>query len=63
MSFIRIYFTNGNLFQEYYELNGKEEGEYKLYYSNGQLWIICNYVNGMREGAYIEDIMTMENYT
>jgi antitoxin component YwqK of YwqJK toxin-antitoxin module len=51
---IRNYYPgdNGNLFEEYFQLNGKKEGEYKSYYDNGRLYIICNYINGLKEGEY-----------
>jgi len=50
MSVIRTYYDGGELKEEYYELNGKKEGDYKLYWKNGQLNLISNYVNGVQEG-------------
>jgi hypothetical protein len=38
--------------EEYYEIDGKKEGDYKLYDENGQLIGICNYINGNIEGKY-----------
>ena len=51
---IRTYYSgnNGNLMEEYFQSNGKKEGEYKRYHQNGQLWEICNYVNDKRDGDY-----------
>jgi len=46
----RTYHDNGQLKKEYFENDGKKEGEYKQYYVNGQLYRICNYVNGKIEG-------------
>ena len=43
---------NENLFEEYFQSNGKKEGEYKSYHRNGQLWVIGNYVNGLKEGEF-----------
>ena len=35
--------------EEYYEIDGKKEGEYKLYWDNCQLWAICNYVDDIKQ--------------
>ena len=53
---IRTYYSGDdrNLSEEYFQLNGKKEGEYKSYYDNGQLEMICNYVNNKTEGEYKE---------
>ncbi len=40
------------LWREYFEFNGKIEGEYKEYYDNGQLSLIFNYKNQKTEGKY-----------
>ena len=49
---IRTYYDNGNLYEEYFKINGIKHGEYKSYHSNGQLHVICNYVNDKIEGEY-----------
>lgn len=51
---VRTYHYNGNINQEYFEVNGKIEGQLKEYYQypNGILWKICNYVNGKANGEY-----------
>ncbi len=46
----RKYYPSGKLEEEWFEVNGIKEGEYKYYYKNEQLCQICNYVNGMKEG-------------
>jgi len=49
---IKTYYDNGQLEEEYFENDGKIEGEYKKYFENGQLRIICNFVNGKKEGEF-----------
>ncbi len=53
---VRTYYDNQKtkLKEEYFEVNGKKEGEYKEYYENGQLLRICNYINEKKEGPYRE---------
>ena len=40
--------------EEYFQNNGKIEGEYKRYHINGQLYEICNYINDRKNGEYKE---------
>ena len=40
------------LYEEYYEVNGKKEGEYKQYWDNERLYNICNYIDGKINGEY-----------
>ena len=49
---VRTYFDKEQtkLAHEYYQVDGKKEGEYKSYYSNGQLYEICNYVDANKNG-------------
>jgi antitoxin component YwqK of YwqJK toxin-antitoxin module len=42
------------IYQEYYQLNGSKEGEYKVYDTHGQVWILCTYINNILEGKHIE---------
>jgi len=53
---VRTYhdFKKIKLKEEYYEINGKKEGEYKKYHENGcgQLYIICNYIDDKLNGEY-----------
>ena len=46
----RTYFRSGELFSEWYEINGKIEGEFKYYYANGQLEEIEQYIDGKLNG-------------
>ncbi len=46
----RTYYDSGKLKQEWFEINGIKQGEYKEYWENGKLYEICNYVNGKKEG-------------
>ncbi len=38
--------------EEYYEINGNKEGEYKQYWDNGQLCIIFNYIDDKLNGKF-----------
>jgi antitoxin component YwqK of YwqJK toxin-antitoxin module len=38
--------------EEYFIMNGKIEGIYKLYHENGQLCSEVNYIDGKREGIF-----------
>ena len=51
---VRTYYDKEQtkLDEEYYEINGKKEGEYKEYYMNGNLKVICNYINNKLNGKY-----------
>jgi len=49
MSVISTYYTNGELKEEYFELNGKKEGNHKIYNDNGQLEEEVNYIDGLRQ--------------
>jgi antitoxin component YwqK of YwqJK toxin-antitoxin module len=33
--FVQLYYNNGNLLEEYFQLNEIKEGTYKQYYENG----------------------------
>jgi antitoxin component YwqK of YwqJK toxin-antitoxin module len=61
---VRNYYSENkeNLYEEYFQSNGKKEGEYKSYYKNGQLWRVCNYINGLVEGEYKEYFTTGHLY-
>jgi len=39
-------------YSEYYEIDGKFDGEYKRWYENGQLEEHCYYKNGKLDGEY-----------
>ncbi len=59
MSIKRIYYYNGILESEVFEINGLMEGQYKSYYSsnigeNIKPKLFCNYVNGIKNGEEIE---------
>jgi len=43
--FVKTYYDNGQLKEEYFENDGKKEGECKIYDENGQLDEIFYYVN------------------
>ncbi len=54
---VRTYHNNQTLDEEYYEINGKKEGEYKQYYitfqnSISQIERICYYINDKKNGEY-----------
>ena len=53
---VRIYYDDEHtkLDEEYFQVNGKKEGEYKSYYENGYLCWICTYINDKEEGEYKE---------
>ena len=38
--------------EEYFMMNGKKEGIYKLYSSNGELFSEVNYIDGKMNGVY-----------
>jgi len=42
---VKTYYDHGQLDEEYFENDGKKEGEYKKYYSNGQIHETFNYIN------------------
>ena len=48
----RTYYDSGELEKEYFEINGKKEGQYKLYRNNGELHICSNYIDGKLNGEY-----------
>ena len=56
----RTYYKNGTLSSEYFEINGKKEGEFKSYYENGQLGTICMYIDGQLRSicSYIDNKIT-----
>ena len=49
---IREYYNDEKtlLKEEYFQVNGKKEGEFKCYYPSGELYHIINYVNDKKEG-------------
>jgi antitoxin component YwqK of YwqJK toxin-antitoxin module len=51
---VRTYYDNKKtkLCKEYFTMNGKIEGVYKIYHPYGQLWIEVNYIDGMENGIY-----------
>ncbi len=51
---IRTYYDTiqSKVKEEYFQLNGKKEGEYKMYHQNGNLLKHCNYINGLSEGLF-----------
>ncbi len=52
MGEVKREYYDGKLWVEWFEINGKKEGEEKSYYSNGQFRHIRNYVNDVEEGEY-----------
>ncbi len=54
ISFVRTYYdydTNcSKLYEEFYQTNGKRDGEYKRYSENNELEIICTYIDNKIEG-------------
>lgn len=49
---VRVYDQELILRQEYFELDGKKEGEHKEYSEEGYLETISNYVNGIIHGEF-----------
>ena len=50
---VRTYYDDDEhtiLYEEYFQVNGKKEGEYKSYHENGNLCWICTYINDKEEG-------------
>ncbi len=47
---VRTYYESGELCQEYFEVDGKKEGEYKSYYQSGNIKEIVPYINGLQHG-------------
>jgi antitoxin component YwqK of YwqJK toxin-antitoxin module len=48
----RTYHFNGSLHQEWFEINGKKNGDFKSYYDNGQLGCIFSYIDDKINGHY-----------
>ena len=49
----RTYYShNGSLLEEWFEINGKKEGDHKTYWDNGQLACICSYIDDKLNGHY-----------
>jgi len=46
----RVFIKAGR--EEYYEIDGKKDGEYKMWYENGRPFIHCFYKNGKCDGEY-----------
>lgn len=55
-SYVRLYYDNGILHKEYFQINNKNgcirEGPYKEYYKNGQLQYELNYVDNQIHGLF-----------
>jgi antitoxin component YwqK of YwqJK toxin-antitoxin module len=51
-SMVRTYHENGNLKEEYFQINKIKNGVYKSYHSNNNIQIECNYVDDMLHGPY-----------
>lgn len=52
-------------YREYYEIDGKYDGEYKSWWNNGQLAVHCYYKNGKLDGEcrhWDDDGMALEHY-
>jgi antitoxin component YwqK of YwqJK toxin-antitoxin module len=47
--FKREYHDSGKLKSEWFEINEKKEGEFKMYYPDGKLWKRCIFINGELE--------------
>ncbi len=58
----REYHENGNIYREFYHINGVIDGEYRTFYNNGNPQIICDYVNGQKLGRDIEYKINGELY-
>lgn len=43
-------YSNNQICQDYYNINEKKEGVYKLYHTNGNINIECEYKDGMNDG-------------
>ncbi len=55
MAEVKREYHNGILVAEWFEINGKYEGEFKIYQDNGYngyVYEISNYVNGIQQGEY-----------
>ncbi len=48
----RTYHFNGLLHKEWFEINGKKNGDFKCYYDNGQLDCIFSYIDDKINGHY-----------
>lgn len=48
------YYNNGNIEEEYYQINFKKEGIYKKYFISGNIKIECYYINDCLHGTYKE---------
>ncbi len=58
----REYHENGNLYKQFYHINGKIQGEFLTFYDNGNRQIICDYVQGEKFGRNIEYKINGELY-
>ncbi len=58
----REYHENGNLYRQFYHINGKIQGEYLSFYNNGNPQVIRDYVNGEKFGRDIEYKINGELY-
>lgn len=47
----RNYHSNGNIYSEFYHINGLIEGVYKEYTANGHIHKISNYINNKKNGS------------
>ena len=45
------YYTTGEKCKEYYKINNKREGPFKIFNKDGDLIYICNYTNNRKNGV------------
>ena len=48
----KSWYDNGQVMQQFFYKNGKENGEHKQWYEDGQPWQYCFYKNGYYDGEY-----------
>ena len=56
------YYTTGQKCKEYYKINNKREGPFKIFNKDGDLIYICNYTNNRKNGlelSYYDDNCTI----
>jgi antitoxin component YwqK of YwqJK toxin-antitoxin module len=53
---VRTFYYDENiaLCEEYFQINGKKNGEYKAYHINGELKVCCNYLDDLKIGEMKE---------
>ena len=47
---IKSYYNNGSIYNEFFHINGKIEGIYKLYTMDSRIMCECNFLNGKLHG-------------